>query len=105
MRRRTTMMALMAVLWPALAAADDAALRQALEGRVLVYADGTRQDFAPDGTTHYGDTTGTWFLREGRYCSVWPPSDRAACYDVAVDGAQVTFTGDGGDAVTGTYAD
>jgi hypothetical protein len=77
----------------------------ALADRELVYADGTRQIFRPGGATYYGDTTGNWRVEGDRYCSVWPPSDRWACYQVEVLGAEVRFIADDGGATTGRYSD
>jgi hypothetical protein len=58
------------------------------------------QIFHKGGQTFYlvgGDSSsGSWAVRDGKYCSVWPPSDHWACYAVMRDGDAVTFvSGDG----------
>lgn len=99
-------------LWPCVAAAegwerlDGGALRAALEGRTLVYADGTVQDFGADGQTLYGaESRGRWRVEGDRYCSVWPPSDRWACYDVERDGVRLRFLSEEGAETVGVYGD
>ena len=94
--------------WVALGAADaDAALRS----RTLRYEDGATQDFHPDGgTTYTVDGTpseGRWGIRDGRYCSVWPTSERWACYDLArsAGGLDIRFTDGGGGETIGRYVD
>lgn len=51
------------------------------------YADGSTQDFDPDGSTTYVEngrpTRGEWYLDDNnQFCSFWPPSYRA-CYDLS----------------------
>jgi hypothetical protein len=45
-----------------------------------------RQYFAADGTTvYFGDgpsSIGKWEVRGNRYCSLWPPAQEWACYDI-----------------------
>jgi hypothetical protein len=58
------------------------------------------QIFQESGQTFYlvgGDSSaGSWAVRDGKYCSVWPPSDHWSCYAVMRDGDAVTFvSGDG----------
>lgn len=83
----------------------------ALTARMVVYGDGSTQDFRKDGGTTYTHdgkpSEGRWGIRDGRYCSVWPPSDHWACYDLAVsgDGTAVRFTDDSGGTTVGTYED
>jgi hypothetical protein len=77
----------------------------ALSDRELVYADGTRQTFRPGGETYYGDTTGSWRVEGDTYCSVWPPSDRWACYGVEINGLDVRFMAADGSATQGRYDD
>lgn len=48
-----------------------------------------RQIFNRDGSTSYysgsrPESPGHWEIRENQYCSLWPPSDQWACYDVIV---------------------
>lgn len=63
-----------------------------------------RQYFSPSGSTQYGEgdgpsSTGTWRVNsDGRYCSVWPPSTREACYEVLVFGRVSS-----GDRATGIF--
>jgi len=86
---------------------DGEAVREALEGRRLVYDSGAWQSFSATGSTVYNagsDSRGSWAVRDGRYCSVWPPSDLWACYDVETAGDSVRFIGDGGDITEGTYS-
>lgn len=102
---------LVVALWPLAGAAEGwerlegEAMRAALEGRVLVYEDGTQQDFRADGQTLYGaDSWGRWRVEGDRYCSVWPPSDRWACYDLEREGERFRFLSDDGSETVGTYA-
>jgi len=54
-----------------------------------------RQFFSTSGSTRYREgngpeSRGTWLVDgSGRYCSVWPPSTREACYEVLVEGNNV----------------
>ena len=92
-------------------AADGPGAAAALTGKLVVYEGGASQDFAGSGTTTYTDgdstSTGRWGIRDGRYCSVWPPSDRWACYDIALnaDGTAVRFTDDSGTQTVGRFED
>jgi len=49
----------------------------------------TYQTFEANGHTDYftggRKSEGRWAIREDKYCSVWPPSDLWACYDVVID--------------------
>ena len=90
--------------WVAL---DGARIKSALEGRSLDYGNAT-QDFSTSGSTNYTSsrpTRGQWAVRGDQYCSVWPPSDDWACYDVdlSVDGTQVRFRRGASDVTVGTY--
>jgi hypothetical protein len=88
--------------WEAL---DGPAIRDALGARVLGYPDGTLQDFFADGRTLYGDSFGRWEVRGDRYCSLWPPSDRWACYGVDRMGIDIRFTAEDGTETVGRYVD
>jgi hypothetical protein len=88
--------------WEAL---DGPAITSALSARVLGYPDGSLQDFFADGRTLYGESPGRWEVREDRYCSLWPPSDRWTCYGVARMGLDIRFTGDDGTETIGRYVD
>ena len=92
---------------------DGAAISRALSARVLQYAGGARQDFKADGRTLYesgggssggGPSWGSWRVEGDRYCSVWPPSDRWACFEVAARGLEIRFREDGADTI-GRYVD
>jgi hypothetical protein len=102
---------LILTVWPAMAFGDDwkaltgSDIATALSARELVYTDGTRQNFAADGATFYGDTTGAWRVEGDQYCSIWPPSDRWACYGVEVNGLDVRFVAADGSATQGRYDD
>lgn len=90
--------------WTAL---DGAGIAEALTGRSLDYGHAT-QDFRASGGTDYFSgrpSTGRWEVRRDQYCSVWPPSDQWACYDVemSADGMQVRFHVNGSDESIGTY--
>lgn len=106
--------ALILTLCPTLAAAAEwqvvqgDAVRAALEGRKLTYANGAWQDFRASGRTLYNagaDSWGYWRVQGDQYCSMWPPSDLWACYDIQVSGSVVLFVGAGGDQSDGIYAD
>lgn len=104
--------AVVLALWPGIAAADwvpltGNAIRDALEGRTLVYANAW-QDFRASGRTLYNagqDSWGYWRIEGNRYCSHWPPSDLWACYRVEQSGARIRFVGEGGDVTEGQYGD
>ena len=88
-------------------ALDDAAVLAALTGKVLAYDDGTTQSFQGDGETIFlskdgKQSIGHWRVQAGRYCSVWPPSDHWACYDVTVAGRTIGFVADDGGVLAGT---
>lgn len=94
--------------WTRLTGAE---LTVALAGRGLGYADGTRQTFRADGGTTFWSTAGAqsqgrWGARGDRYCSVWPPSDVWACYDVdeSADHASLRFIDDAGGVSEGRFA-
>jgi hypothetical protein len=59
------------------------------------------QYFDANGTTRYREqdgppTEGRWRVdADGRYCSVWPPSDRWVCYEVLISGANIYWRADG----------
>lgn len=87
---------------PGAAAADwvtltsDAEITEALSNRVVAYDALTTQSFGASGATLYVTervASGRWAARGGQYCSVWPPSDVWSCFDFAVNGDRVRFTG------------
>lgn len=86
---------------------DDAGIMAALADRTLRFDAYTLQHFRADGATQYiteRAADGRWSVRAGQYCSVWPPSDLWACYDVYVAGDAVQFVGSDRSVSTGTYA-
>lgn len=85
-----------------------AEITEALTGRALVYDNGATQDFRASGRTLYNagrDSWGYWAVRGDQYCSMWPPSDLWACYDMARSTAGVRFIGQAGEATDGLYTD
>ncbi|MCB4455552.1 hypothetical protein [Leisingera sp. McT4-56] len=83
-------------------------VRAALEGKRLVYSSGAWQEFRASGRTLYNaghDSWGYWDVRDGKYCSAWPPSDLWACYTLESDGEALRFVGESGEATTGRYAE
>ena len=87
------------------AGALDAKAIEAVLNDITVYGlplapDSWRQSFAKNGETIYVDasgakTFGQWLTRDGKYCSLWPPSDRWVCY-----GMESGVTADGKPTVT-----
>lgn len=104
-----------ALIWPGLAVAEDwqrlqedADIVVALAERVLRYDALTTQRFGGAGDTQYFTermSVGRWAARAGQYCSVWPPSDVWACYDVHVNGDRVRFTASDRSSSIGTYVE
>lgn len=93
--------------WRAL---DQAGAVEVLTDRVLVYEGGKTQDFRASGRTLYdagAPSWGYWEIREGRYCSQWPPSRDWDCYDLELssDGAAVKFVDDWENESIGRYTD
>jgi hypothetical protein len=111
MRITVALLAISAGLSPVLALAqgwerlDGHGIATALTARVLGYPDGTLQDFFKDGRTLYGESWGRWEVRDDRYCSQWPPSDRWDCYAVDRNGLDIRFTDDKGTTIVGRYVD
>ena len=82
---------------------DGAAITALLTGHVVAYEDGSKQTFKAGGETVYDNgrlSSGQWQVRGDRYCSVWPPSDQWACYDVT-QGDRVGFVADDGSVTRG----
>ena len=98
---------------PSLGAADgflrvisDDAIRDALADEKLIYDAHTMQHFAANGSTQHITermSDGRWDVRDGQYCSTWPPSDTWACYDIQIGGNVVRFIGSDGSVSEGTY--
>ena len=86
--------------WQPMAGAE---ITQALTGPVVDYANAW-QDFRASGRTLYpaaAEPWGSWAVRGNQYCSMWPPSDLWACYDVEGRGDAVRFVGPAGDMTEG----
>ncbi|MCL6285052.1 hypothetical protein M3P21_16085 [Ruegeria sp. 2012CJ41-6] len=80
----------------------------ALIDRKLAYEGGATQTFEPSMRTQYfssGPSAGSWAVRGDQYCSVWPPSDIWACYNIERSGDVIRFIGAGGDLTDGTYVE
>ena len=87
---------------------DGAGIAAALTARVLGYQDGALQDFKADGVTIFDAGRarfGRWAVRGDQYCSVWPPSEIWACYDVEAMGLDVRFIARDGSVTEGRYID
>ena len=106
MRPIALILALIPAIWPVCAPAQDwqalkgAQIRAALAGRQLDYASGSVQDFRASGRTLYSagaDSWGYWRVQGDQYCSMWPPSDLWACYDLLQAGNRLRFVGAAGD--------
>jgi hypothetical protein len=109
MRMTMALVVLLCGTGPALAddweALDGPAIAAALTSRALGYPDGTLQDFRADGSTQYADSAGRWEVRDDRYCSLWPPSDRWTCYAVERRRIDIRFTAEDGTRTVGRYVD
>ena len=72
-----------------------------------------RQEFRASGWTSYRETNGgssspsegRWRVQGDQYCSVWPPSDFWACYDMARDGEEIMFVESDGTQWRARYVD
>ena len=87
-------------VWAGDARLDAAGITAALTGKTLAYDDGTKQLFQADGQTIFDNgrqSLGHWAVRGDQYCSVWPPGEHWACYDVTqnADGVVRFVAGDG----------
>ena len=88
---------------------DGAAITALLTGHTVEYDDGSAQVFKAGGDTVFDtskdaggrSSTGRWQVKGDRYCSVWPPSDVWACYDVRQGADSVAFVADDGSATLG----
>lgn len=117
MRRavRLTVLAVATAVIPLAASADEtkmtgAEVTAALTDNTAIYEGGViKQFFAKSGATPYWDgsrlTHGSWRVTGDQYCSVWPPNNVWACYDMfrASDGG-VVWVGSGGDRYPATMA-
>ncbi|NRB02249.1 MAG: hypothetical protein HRU30_03200 [Rhodobacteraceae bacterium] len=96
--------AVLAEDWTKLTGAE---VHAALEGRTLQYKNAW-QDFRASGRTLYNagrDSWGYWGVRDDQYCSMWPPSDIWACYDLERSGDKLRFVGDHNDITEAVYRD
>ena len=85
-------------------------LNKVLAARTVAYENGASQTFDIAGSTGYDSGTfsaGKWKIDGNRYCSVWPPSEKWACYDVemSADGLGLKFIADDGSETIGRYVD
>ncbi|MEX0308227.1 MAG: hypothetical protein AB3N12_12660 [Ruegeria sp.] len=106
--------ALILLIWPGGATAEEFQrltgdeILMALSGQKLNYGEGVTQTFDDTMLTQYFSgrpSSGRWAVRDDRYCSVWPPSDYWACYDVEQSGETIRFVDDAGNTTEGTYAE
>lgn len=87
---------------------EDTRVLDALLGKKIDYGNGVWQDFRPSMKTLYYSgrpSWGYWAVRDGQYCSQWPPSSLWACYDIELIDGGVSFVGARGDVTTGKYTD
>ncbi len=78
-------------------------IEMVLTGATVDYSNAW-QDFRASGRTLYNagsDSWGYWGVRGDQYCSMWPPSDLWACYDMAQKDGMVRFVGEAGDVTDG----
>ncbi len=78
-----------------------------LTGNTVKYGE-TWQDFHASGRTLYNaghDSWGYWAVRGEQYCSLWPPQDLWACYDMQIRGNTLRFWGRKGDITEGVLSD
>ncbi len=102
----------MILVWPVSAMAFEPMtgpqVQAALTNKKLTYQSGAWQDFRASGRTLYNageDSWGYWGVRGDQYCSMWPPSDLWACYDMARSGDVIRFIGASGDVTDGRYSE
>jgi hypothetical protein len=91
------------VEWTALSGED---ITETLTGRAVQYVSAT-QDFRASGRTLYNagrDSWGYWTVRGAQYCSLWPPQDLWACYEIEQQGDKLRFIGAAGDVTEGVLA-
>jgi hypothetical protein len=104
--------ALILMLWPGSLLAEEFRtlsgdeILAALSGQKLSYGDGIWQTFDDAMLTQYfsgGPSSGRWAVRDDRYCSLWPPSNLWACYDVQQNGETIRLVDDAGGTTDGTF--
>ena len=105
--------ALILLLWTGnLAAEEFQALTgneilRALAGRKLDYGQGAWQSFYDTMLTQYFSgrpSAERWAVRDDQYCSLWPPSNLWACYEVQKNGDTIRFVDSAGGTTDGIYA-
>ncbi|MEM8539063.1 MAG: hypothetical protein AAGF56_14530 [Pseudomonadota bacterium] len=106
--------ALILLLWPGILAAEEFRvltgdeILTALSERKLDYGDGITQTFAESMLTQYFSgrpSAGRWAVRGDQYCSIWPPSETWACYDVLQSGSTIRFVDEAGGVTDGIYSE
>jgi hypothetical protein len=73
---------------------EGAALRDLLEQKDVRFDNGQEQLFFLGGITRFSHgwpNEGRWKVRDGEYCSNWPPEVEWHCLAVSADGARVRF--------------
>jgi hypothetical protein len=98
-KKLTVLLLLLAT--PAIAAEEKLSgdvIKAVLSDKVLTADDGGKkveQIFQATGLTLYKvdgqQSIGTWKVEGDKYCSVWPPSQFWACYDVTRENEVITF--------------
>lgn len=106
--------ALILALWPGFLAAEEFRtlagdeILSVLTGQKLDYGEGISQTFDDTMLTQYfagGPSAGRWAVQGDRYCSLWPPSDLWACYDVQQRDDVIRFIDDSGGTTDGTIVE
>ena len=106
--------ALILAIWPGVLSASEfrelsgPEILAALTERKLDYGGGVWQTFEGSMLTQYfsgAPSAGRWAVRGDRYCSLWPPSDLWACYDVQQNGQTIRFIDDAGSTTDGVFAE
>lgn len=85
--------------------ASDDALRAALAGNTvqgsMLATGGYAEYYAPDGTIHAADYTGTWAIRGGKICFAYG-DDPASCWAAVISGSHVVWISEAGEEGSGT---
>lgn len=79
----------------------------ALTNRTLQY-ERAWQRFYGSGRTLYNagrDSWGYWRIENDQYCSMWPPQELWACYDMERAGERLRFVGASGEKTEAAYKD
>lgn len=90
-------------MWVPMSGAE---IATALTERTLDYG-AQWQDFRASGRTLYHnagrDSWGYWAIQSNQYCSLWPPSDLWACYDMERAGERLRFIDETGSTTEALY--